>query len=56
MKTFLRQEHKPKNLEDLKLGIKLFWRRMTPTTQQYINHLQKVMIKVVEVNGEPSGY
>lgn len=57
MKTYLRQEYKPKNLEDMKLGIKSFWRRMTPSTcQEYIYHLQKVMIKVVEVNGEPSGF
>ena len=57
MKQFLRNEYKPKNLEDLKKGIRTFWRRMTPTVcSNYIFHIQKVMLKVIEVEGEPSGY
>lgn len=57
LKQFLRKEYKPQNLDDLKCGIRLFWRRMTPSVcQNYIAHVQKVMIKVIEVNGEPSGY
>ena len=57
MKQFLRKEHKPQNLDELKKGIRIFWRRMTPEVcSDYIAHIQKVMIKVIEVNGEPSGY
>ena len=57
MKTYLRTEYKPKNLQDLKDGILQFWKRMTPgVCQKYISHLHKVIPKVIEVNGEPSGY
>ena len=57
MKSFLRTEYKPKNLRDLKDGILLFWKRMTPAVcQKYISHMNKVVKKVIEVNGEPSGY
>ena len=57
MKQYLRKEYKPQNLEDLKKGIRKFWRTMTPNVcRNYIAHIQKVMVKVIEVNGEPSGY
>ena len=57
MKQFLRNEYKPTNLEDLKKGIRTFWKRMTPTVcSDYIAHIQKVMVKVIEVRGEASGY
>jgi len=57
MKQFLQKECKPQNLADLKKGIRTFWRRMTPEVcSDYIAHIQKVMIKVIEVKGEPSGY
>lgn len=57
MKRFLRTDVKPNNLEELKQGIRKFWKTMTAKKcQQYIDHIQKVMIKVIEKNGEPSGY
>ena len=57
MKTFLRDRHKPKNLAELKEGIKLYWKKMTPAVcSRYIDHLEKVLPIVVEVNGEPSGH
>ena len=57
MKQFLRKEYKPQNLDDLKNGIRTFWRKMTSQVcSDYIAHIQKVMVKVIEVNGEPSGY
>ena len=57
MKTYLRTEYKPKNLQDLKDGIIQFWKQMTPTVcQKYISHLYKVIPKVIEINGAPSGY
>ena len=57
MKTYLRTECKPKNLRELKNGILSFWRQMTVSAcRKYIGHIQKVVHKVIEVNGEPSGY
>jgi len=57
MKQYLRTKYKPTNLEELKAGIERFWQTLTPALcRRYINHLHTVMPKVVEVNGEPSGY
>ena len=57
MKTFLHDRHKPKNLGELKEGIKLYWKKMTPEVcSRYIDHLEKVLPIVVEVNREPSGH
>ena len=57
MKQYLRTMYKPRNLEELKAGIERFWISLTPDKcKRYINHLQKVMRKIVEVNGDPSGY
>lgn len=57
LKQFLRSQHKPKNLDELKAGIQEFWSSLTPKVcQNYIRHLHKVMPKVVEVSGNPSGY
>ena len=57
MKHYLRTYIKPRNATQLKDGIKQFWETLTPQScQNYINHLRKVVPKVVEVNGGPSGY
>jgi len=57
MKRYLCSHYKPKDLEDLKNGIRCFWRKLTPQVcKSYIAHIQKVMVKVIEVNSEPSGY
>ena len=57
LKDYLRNEYKPKNLADLKAGIKSFWASLTPETcKKYISHLKKVIPKVIEVDGGPSGY
>ena len=57
LKQYLRNIHKPKNLDDLKTGIERFWATMSPEVcSRYIGHLQKVMPKVVEKQGGPSGY
>ena len=57
LKDYLLNEYKPKNLADLKAGIKSFWASLTPETcKKYISHLKKVIPKVIEVNGGPSGY
>jgi len=57
MKQYLRSHYKPRNLQELKDGIENFWLTLTPEVcQRYINHLKKVIPKIVEVNGDPSGY
>ena len=57
MKQYLRNFYKPKNLQELKAGIQQFWSTLTPATcTRYITHLDKVIPKVIQVNGEPSGY
>ena len=57
LKYYLRHEYKPKNLEGVIDGIKMFWKNMSPEVcQKYIGHLQTVMPKVVQVEGAPSGY
>ena len=56
-KQFLRTACKPHNLEELKQGILTFWQSLTPTVcRKYINHLHKVIPKVIELDGGPSGY
>ena len=57
MKEYLRNTYKPRNLEDLKIGIKTFWKTLTPEVcTRYINHLHSVMPVVVAKQGDPSGY
>ena len=57
MKQYLRTIYKPRNLETLKEGIQQFWNTLTPEVcRRYINHLNKVVPKIIEVQGEPSGY
>ncbi len=57
MKQYLRTEVKPKTVGELKSGIKTFWKTLTPDVcRKYIGHLHKVIPKVIEVNGEASGY
>ena len=57
MKTYLRDKHKPRNLEELKEGIRAYWKRLTPEVcTRYIDHLQKVMPVVVAEQGAPSGH
>lgn len=57
MITYLRTECKPRNLCELKNGILSFWRKMTPNVcKKYVGHIHKVIDKVIQVNGELSGY
>ena len=57
LKRYLHSKHKPKALEELKQGVTKFWQTLTPAVcRKYINHLHKVIPKVVEVDGDPSGY
>ena len=57
MKEFLRAKVKPRKLAELKDGIKTFWRTVSPAKcVKYINHLQKVVPRVIEVKGDATGY
>jgi len=57
LKQYLRNSAKPKILEELKKGIKEFWLTLTPEVcYKYIRHLKKVIPKVIQVEGGPSGY
>ena len=57
MKMYLRDKHKPRNLEELKEGIRAYWKKLTPEVcTRYIDHLQKVMPVVVAEQGAPSGH
>ena len=57
LKQYLRNSAKPKNLAELKQGIKQFWRTLMPEVcWKYISHLKKVIPKIIQVEGDPSGY
>ena len=57
LKQYLRNVHKPCNLGQLRDGIQRFWETLIPEIcARYISHLNKVIPKVIENNGGPSGY
>ena len=57
LKEYIRREIKPKTKEQLIQGIKTFWRTVNVAKcTKYIRHLKKVIPKVIELNGEPTGY
>ena len=57
LKDYLRNEYKPRNLGELKSGIRAFWATLTPAIcKKHISHLKKVIPKVIEVQELPSGY
>ena len=57
LKEYLRREVKPRNKEELIRGILAFWETVDiAKCCRYINHLSKVLPKVIECEGGPSGY
>ena len=57
LKHYIRTTVKPRNKEELIQGIQTFWATVTPEKCcRYINHLKKVIPKVLEVHGEATGY
>ena len=57
LKQYLRNFAKPKNLQELKEGIKQFWHTLTPEVcRKYISHVKKVIPKIIQEEGGPSGY
>ena len=46
-----------KDLDNLKNGIKEFWKALMPTACiRCFYHLLKVILVIIKKNGEPSGY
>ena len=57
LKEYVRREVKPRTKLELVQGIIRFWKTVDVfKCCRYINHLNKVIPKVIEVNGEPTGY
>lgn len=57
LKEYLRREVKPKCKQELINGIEQFWSTVDVTKcRKYIRHLRKVVPKVIEMQGGPTGY
>lgn len=57
LKEYIRREVKPTTKEQLIDGIAEFWQTVNPQKcKKYIGHLRKVIPKVIELNGEATGY
>ena len=57
LKEFLQRGVKPRVKEELVQGIIAFWETVDiAKCCKYINHLSKVLPKVIECEGGPSGY
>ena len=57
LKEYIRREIKPSNKSELVSGIKLFWNTVdTHKCCKYINHLRKVVPRVIELEGAATGY
>ncbi len=57
LKEYLRREVKPKVKQELIDGIQAFWSTVDITKcRKYIGHLKKVIPRVIEYNGRPTGY
>ena len=57
LKEFLRREVKPHNKQELVDGILRFWKTVTiAKCRTYIHHIHKVIPKVIELEGNATGY
>ena len=57
LKEYLRREIKPQTKHALVSGIQEFWATVdVEKCRRYIRHLRKVVPKVIELNGGPTGY
>ena len=57
MQEYLRREVKPAKKEELVNGIFKFWETVTVAKcRRYIGHLRRVIPKMIEVNGEATGF
>ncbi len=57
LKEYLRRVVKPRTKDQLISGIHEFWETVTiEKCRKYVGHLKKVVPKVIEMNGGPTGY
>jgi len=57
LKQYLGNFAKSKNLQELKEGIKQFWHTLTPEVcHMYISHVKRVIPKIIQEEGGPTGY
>ena len=57
LKEYIRREVKPLNKQELVNGILAFWRTVTvEKCRKYIGHLRKVIPRVIELEGQATGY
>ena len=57
LKEYLRREIKPQTKSALVEGIQQFWTTVdVAKCRKYICHLRKVLPKVIELHGGPTGY
>ncbi len=57
LKEFLQREIKPRVKEELVQGIQAFWSTVTvEKCTKYIRHLRKVIPRVIELDGDATGY
>ena len=57
LKEYQRREVKPKTKDELVNGILAFWSTVdVAKCKKYIGHLRKVIPRVIEVNGDATGY
>ena len=53
----MRREIKPKSKEQLVQGILAFWNTVTvEKCRRYISHLKKVIPRIIELEGDATGY
>lgn len=57
LKEYIRREVKPRTKEQLVRGIQEFWATVDKEKcQKYIHHLRKVIPRIIELNGDATGY
>ena len=57
LKEFIRRELKPRTKQELVDGILKFWRTVdVAKCNKYIDHLKKVIPRIIELNGDATGY
>ena len=56
LKEYQRREVKPKTKDELVSGILEFWNTVDAKCRKYMGHLRKVIPRVIQVNGDATGY